>query len=253
MLRRPATLLAALGACLALAGPAGAAGDLDGTVIVVDPGHNPGNAAHTAQINRTVFAGVSGGGGRKACDTTGTATASGYSEAAFNWDVSRRVAARLRARGATVVLTRTATRPAFGPCIDRRAEIGNRARADAAISIHADGGPSSGRGFFLIAPSGPIASTGLTARDVADDAALALAVRDAYRAATGMPYSDYIGTEGVYRSNEYGGTNLSRVPKVFIETGNMRNATDAALLQSPRFRERIAAGIAVGLARYVTG
>ena len=37
-----------------------------------------------------------------------------------------------------------------GPCIDKRAQIGNRVHSDAAVSIHADGGPSSGRGFHVI-------------------------------------------------------------------------------------------------------
>ena len=40
----------------------------------------------------------------------------------------------------------------WGPCINERAAIGNRADADAAISIHADGGPADGRGFHVIYP-----------------------------------------------------------------------------------------------------
>ena len=48
------------------------------------------------------------------------------------------------AEGATVVLTRTSN-TGVGPCVTERAAIGNRARADAAISIHADGGPPGGR------------------------------------------------------------------------------------------------------------
>ena len=39
-----------------------------------------------------------------------------------------------------------------GPCINRRAAIGNKAKADAAISIHADGGPPRGHGFHVIYP-----------------------------------------------------------------------------------------------------
>jgi N-acetylmuramoyl-L-alanine amidase len=44
----------------------------------------------------------------------------------------------LRRRGAEVVLTRRNDR-GIGPCIPRRARIANRAHADAAVSIHADG------------------------------------------------------------------------------------------------------------------
>jgi hypothetical protein len=36
------------------------------------------------------------------------------------------------------------------------------------------------------------------------------------------------------------------VPKVFVETGNMRNATDASLLESADFRQREAEALAAG-------
>jgi N-acetylmuramoyl-L-alanine amidase len=243
----------ALAACIAasmLVVPASQA-SLRGKVIVIDPGHNPGNAAHASQINRMVFAGVPTNNGYKACDTVGTSTADGYAEAAYTWDVSRRLVKLLRAAGAHVILTRTKHTPAYGPCIDERARIGNRAHADAAVSIHADGGPASGHGFALIAPSGPISSAHLTAAMVRNDVRLARALRRAYRAGTGIPFSTYLGHKGIYRSNAYGGTNLSHVPKVFIETGNMQNRSDAAQLESSAFRARAARALAAGLAAFL--
>jgi N-acetylmuramoyl-L-alanine amidase len=42
------------------------------------------------------------------------------------------------------------------------------------------------------------------------------------------------------------------VPKVFIETGNMRNAADARKLESRRFRKTIARGIADGVTRFLS-
>jgi N-acetylmuramoyl-L-alanine amidase len=225
---------------------------LRGKVIVLDPGHNPGNAAHAAEINQQVWAGVPENGGRKACDTTGTSTDAGFPEALYTWDVTRRVGAILRADGLRVIYTRTANIPAWGPCINERAAIGNRAHAAAAVSIHGDGGPASGRGFFTITPAAPILATGLTAAMVAADGRLALAVRNAYHQTTGVPYSNYLGSAGIYRSNEYGGTNLSHVPKVFIETANMRNASDAALIVLPAFRQSAALGIAHGIESFIT-
>jgi N-acetylmuramoyl-L-alanine amidase len=233
------------------AAPSAGLGSLRGKVIVIDPGHNLGNVAHSSQIGRPVFAGVPENNGFKPCDTTGTATAHGYAEAAYTWDVARRLVAILRRAGAKVILTRTGTRPSYGPCIDQRARIGNRAHADAAVSIHADGGLSRGHGFALIAPASPIAATRLTQRMVDRDVALARALRKAYLAGTGVPVSTYLGSHGIYRSNEYGGTNLSHVPKVFIETANMRNAGDAALLVQPRFRARAARSLAAGLAAFL--
>jgi len=43
---------------------------------------------------------------RESCDTTGTETDGGYTEALFNWRVGSDLAADLRAEGAQVVLTR---------------------------------------------------------------------------------------------------------------------------------------------------
>lgn len=220
---------------------------LAGVVVVIDPGHNPGNARYPSQINHLVAFGA----GMKPCDTTGTATNSGYSEGAYTLDVSYRVADRLAQAGVRVALTHTRTSPPWGPCITERAALGNQLHAAAAISIHADGGPASGRGFATIIPASPIAAVGLTSAMVASDLKLALAVRTAYASATGMPYSSYLGSQAVYRSNSYGGTNLSRVPKIFIETGNMRNAIDAGKLESAAFRQRAAVGIANGVLQFL--
>ncbi|MBA3364233.1 MAG: N-acetylmuramoyl-L-alanine amidase [Actinobacteria bacterium] len=216
---------------------------LRGKTIVIDPGHNGLNYRHSSEINRLVGAGTL----RKACDTTGAETASGYTEAAFNFDVALRVAAILRRSGARVVLTRRSN-AGWGPCITQRAAIGNRARAAAAVSIHADGGPSSGRGFHVIYPP---SLRGLTDDIAAASRRLALTMRRAYLA-TGVPYATYLGGQGLSVRSDLGGLNLSDVPKVFIETGNMRNATDARLQTSAGFRQRAAQAIASGLATFVS-
>jgi len=217
-------------------------GPLSGKTIVIDPGHNGGNFQHPREINRLVNAGTHW----KPCDTTGTATSSGYTEAAYTLEVSLRVSAILRGAGARVVLTRR-TNAGWGPCITERAAIGNRARAAAAISIHADGGPASSRGFHVIYPP---SIRGLTDDMAAPSRRLALAVRLAYRN-TGMPYANYIGAQALSVRSDLGGLNLSDVPKIFLETGNMRNPTDARRLSDPRFRAAAARAIANGLTRFV--
>jgi N-acetylmuramoyl-L-alanine amidase len=215
---------------------------LAGKVVAIDPGHNSNNWKHLAQIDKPVPA----GGFLKACDTTGTESADGYTEAAFNLDVATRLARVLKAAGATVVLTRTAHTP-WGPCIDQRAAIGNRAHADAAISIHADGAPQDGRGFDVIYPP----DTGITRRIAVASKRLAVDIRDAYAAGTAMPPATYVGHNGLDVRTDLGGLNLSTVPKVFIESGNMHNPTDAALLESPAFRERAASALAHGLEKFL--
>jgi N-acetylmuramoyl-L-alanine amidase len=233
-----------VGLAAAVAAPARTAERaLAGRTVVIDAGHNGGNAAHPREIGRLVDAGTL----RKACDTTGTQTATGYTEAAYNLDLARRLARILRAAGAQVVLTRT-NNTGWGPCITERAAVGNRASADSALSIHADGGPARGRGFHVIYPP---SIRGLTDDIAAASFRLALDVRAAYRAGTGLPYATYLGRQGLDRRSDLGGLNLSDVPKVFVETGNMRNATDAALLEDPHFRQQAARALARGLTRFL--
>ena len=217
---------------------------LAGQVIALDPGHNGANWSHPAIINRLVNV-ISEW---KPCDTAGAQTDAGYAEHAFTFDVAIRLDRLLRAEGATVVLTRHNDH-GVGPCVTQRAAIGNRAHADAAISIHADGGPPTGTGFEVIAPGrlagapdGPV---------IGRSGRLAVDIRNAYHRMTGEPYSDYVGTRGLDVRTDLGGLNLSTVPKVFIECGNMRNSADAARLTSPRFRERIAVALAAGFTAFL--
>ncbi|NEA23226.1 N-acetylmuramoyl-L-alanine amidase [Actinomadura bangladeshensis] len=219
------------------------AASLAGKVVVIDPGHNGGNAEHPSEINKQVKI----GNGSKACDTTGTETKAGYAEHAFTWDVSKRLAKLLRARGAKVTLTRKDDK-GVGPCITERAAVGNELKADAAISIHADGAASSGHGFHIIEPI----SIGRNADMVTGSARLGKALRDAYHDGTGIPYSNYLGKNAIDRRDDLGGLNMSKVPKVFIECGNMQNKGDAAKLSSAPFRQRIADSLAKGFENYLT-
>ena len=223
---------------------AGSLGALRGKIIAIDPGHDGGNYAHAGDIARPIFIGTE----TRACDTTGTETDDGYTEAEYTLDVALRLRDLLQAAGARVVMTRT-TNDGWGPCIDERAAIGNRAGADAAISIHADGGPAGGRGFHVLMPG---LVPGYTDDIYSASHRLGVDVRDAFLA-TGMPTSTYYATDGLVERTDLGGLNLSNVPKVFIETGNMRNATDAALLESADFRERAAVELAAGLDTFLAG
>jgi N-acetylmuramoyl-L-alanine amidase len=81
---------------------------------------------------------------------------------------------------------------------------------------------------------------------------LGVAMRNAFTSV--MPVSNYIGGgSGIVARTDLGGLNLSNVPKVFVETGNMRNATDAGLLTSSDWRQRAAEALAAGLAAYLAG
>ena len=218
-------------------------GALDGKIVAIDPGHNGGNFTDPAFINQTIFNGRE----NEACDTTGTETNAGYTEALFNFDVALDLTADLRAQGATVVLTRT-TNTGVGPCVTQRAAIGNAAHANAALSIHADGGPAGGRGFAILEP----VADGINDAIVAPSQTLGTDLRNAFAAGTGEPVSTYDGVDGIQPRDDLGGTNLSTVPKVFIECANMRNATDAALVSSPAWQAQAARAIDGGLTAFLT-
>ncbi|MFF2728012.1 N-acetylmuramoyl-L-alanine amidase [Streptomyces sp. NPDC058008] len=222
-------------------------GPLTGRTVVIDPGHNPGNRDHTREINSQVDIGT----GRKECDTTGTSTNAGYAEARFTLDVSRRLRTLLEEQGAKVVLTQDGDR-AFGPCVDERARIGNGAKADAVVSVHADGSATGNRGFHVILPAAVKGGEADTAKIVAPSRELGVRIAGNFVRVTGSAPSNYIGGgTGLDTRDDLGGLNLSTVPKVFIECGNMRDPEDAALLTSAGWRQKAALGVAEGIGSYL--
>ena len=214
-----------------------------GRVVVLDPGHNGGNASHPAEINAPV---PDGRGRTKPCNTTGTSTNAGYTEHAFTWDVSVRVRDILTARGVSVMLTRP-NDTGVGPCVNDRAAIGNRANPAAVVSIHADGATSAGsRGFHVAYSSPPL-------NDAQGEPSqrLARALRDNLTSA-GFPQSNYIGTAGLSPRNDLAGLNISTRPTALVECANMRNAGEAATVSSADGRARYAAAIADGILAYIS-
>ena len=231
------------GATSAPAGASPSRQPLSGRVITIDPGHNGGNFTHPREIGRL----VNDGNGEKECDTTGTAAPDGYREADFNWSVAVRLRGLLLAAGARVVMTRTSN-IGVGPCITERAAIGNRAHSDAAISIHADGGPPHGSGFAILTPA-PIPSRANQAI-IRPSLRLAVALRTSL-SRMGLHPSTYDGVNGLAPRTDLGGLNLSRVPKVFVEIANMQDPADEPPLERPAFRAAVARSLFTGLERFV--
>ncbi|TCP54223.1 N-acetylmuramoyl-L-alanine amidase [Tamaricihabitans halophyticus] len=210
--------------------------------MVLDPGHNGGNAAAPEQINQQVPAGR---GASKACNTTGTETDAGYPEHAFNWDVTNRIAQVLAERGVRAQLTRGSDE-GVGPCVDRRAAIGNQSEVAAVVSVHADGSTSPQAHGFHIAYSDPP----LNAAQRGPARELAEAMRDGMRD-SGLPISDYLGTDGLAPRDDLAGLNLAERPAVLVECGNMRNPQEAAAFSSEQGRQRYAEAIANGILGYL--
>ncbi len=219
-------------------------GSLAGKTVGIDPGHNGGNFNDPSYINQMIWNGRE----MEHCNTTGTATDSGYTEAQYNFRVATDLAADLRAEGARVVMTRHSN-TGVGPCVNRRAQIIDASGAGVAIDIHADGGPASGRGFAILEP----VADGTNDRIIAPSQQFGRILLRDFHTVTGMPTSTYDGTGGVVFRDDLAGLNLTTVPEVLIETGNMRNATDAAMLTNPAWQRLAASAIARAITTYLTG
>ncbi|MFC5491818.1 N-acetylmuramoyl-L-alanine amidase [Nocardioides caricicola] len=220
---------------------------LAGRLVVVDPGHQLGNHNFPRQINRPVPA----GGFSKPCNTTGTATGGGYAEATFAWKVAERLRTRLERLGARVVMTRTSNRQdRWGPCIDERGRRGNKQRADLKISVHGDGSYTAGaHGFHVIAPADRRPWTHDIHRA---SRRLALDTRHALRA-SGFTAANYIaGGDGLDFRSDLGTLNLSNVPTVMLEAGNMRNAADARRMTSAAGQRAYATALTRAVRRFLS-
>jgi N-acetylmuramoyl-L-alanine amidase len=225
------------------ASPSSPARPLAGKVVGIDPGHNGGNAADPGYINRLIWNGRE----QETCDTTGTETDGGYTEARYNFNVAQYLRADLRRAGARVVLTRSSN-DGVGPCVTRRTAIINHAHANVAVDIHADGGPPWGRGFTVLEPI----ADGPNDKVIASSDRFGGDVRRAMLRGTSMPVSDYYGHDGIEPRDDLAGLNLTTVPKVLIECGNMRNTVDARLLITARFQRQVAAALTAAITRFLT-
>ncbi|WP_349828459.1 N-acetylmuramoyl-L-alanine amidase [Brevibacterium litoralis] len=216
---------------------------LEGLVVALDPGHNGGNSGAPSEINAPVD---DGRGGTKACNTTGTATASDYAEHTFNWEVSQELQDLLERSGAEVVLSRKDDE-GVGPCVDERGAFADE--ADLMVSIHANGTEdSSAQGFHVIVPE---------ANDRHDDAealaesarALGEEVAAAFVAHDLDPNPAY-GEDGIVERADIAGLAHASVPAVMVECGEMRNAEDAARMESEEGRAAYAQALFDGIVEY---
>ncbi len=207
-------------------------------IVFIDPGHN---GANDASISRQV---TTGRGGTKDCQTSGTATNSGYQEHTFTWDTALRVRAALNALGVRTALSR-GNDNALGPCIDERANVANSLRPNAILSIHADGGPPYGRGFHVNYSAPPLNQV-----QAGPSVQYARIMRDQMQA-SGIPPATYIGQNGLYGRSDLTGLNLAQYPAILVECGNMKNPVDSGLMESPGGRQKYADAMVRGVAGFL--
>lgn len=214
-------------------------GGLKGLKVALDPGHNGGNAAAWQQIGANV---PDGRGGQKPCNTTGTATADGYTEHEFNWKIANALKTKLEAAGATVFLTRDSDQ-GVGPCVDARGQFAQKVGADVMVSIHANGTTDTAQHGFFVMISDPALNE--SQKQPASD--LAAKLVKALQEGGFAPQSGGSISNGVWKRADLATLNYAEVPTAMVELGEMRNPADAALMKSDTGQERYAQSLFDGL------
>lgn len=215
-----------------------APGSVAGMIVFLDPGHN---GANDASMTRQV---PTGRGGTKDCQASGTSTDSGYAEHTFTWDTTLRIRAALNQLGVRTAMSRGNDNQ-VGPCVDERAAMANALQPNAVVSIHGDGGPATGRGFHILYSSPP-----LNAAQAGPAVQFARMMRDQL-AASGIPPSTYIGTDGLNPRADIAGLNLAQFPSILVELGNMKNPADSALMSSEEGRQKYADAVVRGVVAFL--
>ncbi|GFG74094.1 Rv3717 family N-acetylmuramoyl-L-alanine amidase [Mycobacterium botniense] len=209
-----------------------------GSIVFLDPGHN---GANDASIARQV---PTGRGGTKDCQASGTSTTNGYQEHTFTWDTTLRIRAALNALGTRTAMSR-GDDSSVGPCVDERAAMANALHPNAIVSIHADGGPPTGRGFHVNYSAPPLNQV-----QAGPSVQFARIMRDQLQA-SGIPPANYIGQNGLYGRSDLAGLNLAQYPAILVELGNMKNPADSALMETPAGRQKYADAVVRGIAGFL--
>jgi N-acetylmuramoyl-L-alanine amidase len=135
----------------------------------------------------------------------------------------------------------------WGPCVDKRGRFGAAVHADVEISLHGDGLAAGKHGFVVIRPGWRRPH----AADIrAPSRVFATAVHGGLLAA-GFHRSNAYGRDGYDVRRDLGTLNMSGVPTVMVELGNMRNTADARCMTSHSCRGRYADGLAGGIRTYL--
>jgi N-acetylmuramoyl-L-alanine amidase len=185
-------------------------------------------------------------------ETSDGASANGLSENRLNWQVSQRLAQRLRRLGIRYVVTKRSERERVTN--RRRAEIANANRALIFIRLHCDTG--SGRGFTWYYPDRAGRKGGVTgpSREVQQwSRSAAQIMNEAMKPVLkGSLRSNPIKTDastfvGGKQGGVLTGSIFSRVPTALIEMCFINQRADARFIGSAKGQEKMAEALAAGI------
>ncbi len=197
------------------------------------------DAGHQLRGNSSLEPNAPGSKTKKAKVTSGTTgKASGLAEYQLNLQVAKKLRKELEARGYKVVMIRTKHNVNISNV--KRAQIANRAGADAFIRIHANSSAdSSVSGALTLAPTGN--NKYLTKKNRKKSQRLSKKVISHFCKTTGAR------NRGIMYTDTMTGINWCKVPVTIIEMGFMSNRNDDLKMAGKAYQKKMVKGIANGI------
>ena len=188
---------------------------LSGKTVMLDPGHGGTDGGAPCAVNGTV-----------------------YNEAKINLSIAKKVKEKLSAKGASVLMTRTAD--SGNPTLEDRKKMARQNNPDVFVSIHCDSAASSsayGTSAFYYRPY-------------------------SYGLASSI-HTQLVGTyiNQIYGTNKstidrktiffpYSVCRIEECPSVLIECGYVSSLEECRILQTAKHQDSLAAAIAAGIEKY---
>lgn len=203
--------------------------------IVIDAGHQ-------TRGNSSLEPNGPGSSTKKAKVTGGASgVATHLPEYKLNLQVAKKLRKELEARGYKVIMVRTKNNVNISNV--ERAQVANKAKADALIRIHANSSDSSAvSGALTIAPTSQ--NRYLTKKVIKSSTKLSDIVLKKFCKATGAK------NRGIMKTDTMTGINWCKVPVTIVEMGFMSNPSEDRKMASASYQSKIVKGISDGVDAY---